>query len=370
MPTSGSLGSLSPTDVPTDGFLGPTPVGEGIWIVRRLFSLGGNQTDGLRWEGLKERVLAMIADSGLNHPALTEPSESTAAELAEEVAQVGKLIAGEHVPFPLDSTMTIVRDSTTGGLTLHSVVEADAGLVAAVAALGSVSRIVAPNLQHWLFIEGWAAAHPDASILLAEPACGEDLHAKLADQLREHRGEVKTLPRAGDLGSELQFRLLEGNPLSLNEMLLYHTPSETLIATDSFYGGYGGGETPTWFARFWFKLTKAGSFRGHRLPVYRTARAVSDGDPAKLLECVQEMNRGWEYRQIVFAHGTSPYTAERLALNNAGAKGAATTVPAQYEACWRDGLAAVTKKATPKPLLMDGGGCCGESVGATNIKGR
>ena len=169
-------------------------------------------------------------------------------------------------------------------------------------------------------------------------------------------------------------RLLHAPPntgfRSLNEMLLYHTPSETLIATDSFYGGYGGGETPTWFARFWFKLTKAGSFRGHRLPVYRTARAVSDGDPEQLLECVQEMNRGWEYRQIVFAHGTSPYTAERLALNNAGVKGAATTVPAQYEACWRDGLAAVTKKATPKPLLMDGGGCCGESVGATNIKGR
>ena len=62
MPTSGSLGSLSPTDVPTDGFLGPTPVGEGIWIVRRLFSLGANQTDGLRWEGLKVGQL-LVADA-------------------------------------------------------------------------------------------------------------------------------------------------------------------------------------------------------------------------------------------------------------------------------------------------------------------
>ena len=150
---------------------------------------------------------------------------------------------------------------------------------------------------------------------------------------------------------------------SLNEMLLHHAPSGTLITSDSFYGGFGSGETPTWFARFWFKLTKAGSFRGHRLPVYRTSRAVSDGDPTQLLECVHAMNMDWKYRQIVFAHGTSPYTAERLALNNAAVEGAATTVPEQYEACWRDGMADVAKKATPTLGGTD-------SVEPTTLKGR
>ena len=89
-----------------------------------------------------------------------------------------------------------------------------------------------------------------------------------------------------DLKQRHWFRLLEGAPLSLNEMLFFHRPSGSLIASDSFYGGYAAGETPTWFTRFWFKLTKGGSFRGHRLPVYRTARAVSHGEPIKLLKCI------------------------------------------------------------------------------------
>jgi len=44
---------------------------------------------------MKERVLAIISDAGLGHAALTAPSESTAEELAEEVAHVRRLIAGE-----------------------------------------------------------------------------------------------------------------------------------------------------------------------------------------------------------------------------------------------------------------------------------
>ena len=45
------------------------------------------------------------------------------------------------------------------------------------------------------------------------------------------------------------------------------------------------------------------------------------------------MNKEWEYDQIVFAHGTSPFTAERMARNNVGITDAPTTVPEQYEAC-------------------------------------
>jgi len=42
-----------PTTVPAEGFVGPTRVGPEIWTCRRQFSLGANQTDGLRWQGLK-----------------------------------------------------------------------------------------------------------------------------------------------------------------------------------------------------------------------------------------------------------------------------------------------------------------------------
>ena len=48
MPTSGSLGSFSPTDP--------------RHLDRRRFRLGANQTDGLRWEGLKVGQL-LVADA-------------------------------------------------------------------------------------------------------------------------------------------------------------------------------------------------------------------------------------------------------------------------------------------------------------------
>ena len=86
---------------------------------------------------------------------------------------------------------------------------------------------------------------------------------------------------------------------------------------------------------------------------------------ARLLACVDEMNASWDYGQIVFAHGSSPYTAERLAANTAAARkgsalaAAAATVPEQYAACWRDGMADVAKKATPPPLAQ---GCCCEAA--------
>merc|ERR1739842_198344 len=81
---------------------------------------------------------------------------------------------------------------------------------------------------------------------------------------------------------------------------------------DSFYGGYADEETPTWFARIWFKLTKYGSFRLPRLPIYRTSRVLSHGNSDELFDSVEEMVRDWDIKRLVFAHGTSPFDAERM----------------------------------------------------------
>ena len=50
-----------------------------------------------------------------------------------------------------------------------------------------------------------------------------------------------------------------------------------VTASDAFYGGHTGAEGTTWFQRLWFKLTKGGSFRACRLPVYRTVRVKTHG---------------------------------------------------------------------------------------------
>jgi len=348
IPERGSLGPIRKSSVPSKGFLGPIKIGEDVWIVRKLFSLGAGQTDGLTWLGLRDRVLGMLGENPLSHPALsTKRNESTKEQLMEELTRVVDLLYGEAVPFPLDSTMTIIRKN--GMLTLHSVVPLDDELLKEVNKLGKVSLLLAPNLQHWLFLESWVKAFPQVDIGLVPGAFDEDLQEKMKF-LEDHQGQVFLLKE--NLEQEeiknlsyktgLHGKLLKGAPLSLNEFLFFHPVSGTLIASDSFYGGYADAETPTWFARLWFKLTKSGSFRAARLPIYRTSRVLSHGDQEQLMESAKEILEEWDVDQITFAHGTSPFNKERKVEALGG-----HTVPTEssvsdvYLDCWRLGLRSV-----------------------------
>jgi len=343
-PQRGQLGPIRKSSVPSKGFLGPIRIGEDVWIVRKLFSLGAGQTDGLTWLGLRDRVLGMLGENPLAHPALsTKGNESTKEQLVEEITRVMDLIYGESVPFPLDSTMTIVRKN--GLLTLHSVVPLDDELLKEVNRLGKVSLLLAPNLQHWLFLESWVKAFPNADIGLVPGAFDEDLQKKMKF-LEDHQGQVFLLKEnlkqdeIQNLSNKtgLHGKLLRGAPLSLNEFLFFHSDSGTLIASDSFYGGYADNETPTWFARLWFKLTKSGSFRAARLPIYRTSRVISHGDQEQLIESAKEILDGWDVNQITFAHGTSPFDQDRKCEAMIGSDSSVSDV---YLDCWKNGLKAI-----------------------------
>jgi len=343
-PQRGQLGPIRKSSVPSKGFLGPIRIGEDVWIVRKLFSLGAGQTDGLTWLGLRDRVLGMLGENPLAHPALsTKGNESTKEQLVEEITRVVDLIYGESVPFPLDSTMTIVRKN--GLLTLHSVVPLDDELLKEVNRLGKVSLLLAPNLQHWLFLESWVKAFPNADIGLVPGAFDEDLQKKMKF-LEDHQGQVFLLKEnlkqdeIQNLSNKtgLHGKLLRGAPLSLNEFLFFHSDSGTLIASDSFYGGYADNETPTWFARLWFKLTKSGSFRAARLPIYRTSRVISHGDQEQLIESAKEILDGWDVNQITFAHGTSPFDQDRKCEAMIGSDSSVSDV---YLDCWKNGLKAI-----------------------------
>jgi len=344
VPERGYLGPIRTSSVPSKGFLGPIKIAEDVWIVRKLFSLGAGQTEGLSWLGLRDRVLGMLGDNPLSHPALsTRGNESTKEQLLEEITRVMDLVYGESVPFPLDSTMTIIRKD--GRLTVHSVVPLDDDLLKEVSKLGEVSLLLAPNLQHWLFLESWVKAFPKVDVGLVPGAFDEDLEKKMRF-LEQHQGKVFLLKE--NLKQEefqnlstkigLEGKLLKGAPLSLNEFLFFHPVSGTLIASDSFYGGYSNAETPTWFARLWFKLTKAGSFRAARLPIYRTSRVISHGDQEQLIESVTQILGEWDVKQIAFAHGTSPFNKERKMEASPHSQSSVADV---YLDCWKNGLKAV-----------------------------
>lgn len=278
VPFGDNIGRGPPTICPPlptvclHGFLGPLKVGEEVWVVRSLFPLGSNQQDGLTYAGLRDRLLSLLGDKPITHPALNfAENESSFAELSEEVAKVQDIVADRPISFPLDITMTVIRHG--GKLALHSAVPPSQELLAEIAKLGEVSWLLAPNLQHWLFLPAWLAAFPSASVGLAPPALGESLTSKMP-HLADHKGAVGLLGQPevmAKLEEEMGLigRHLQGAPLNLNEYLFYHDTSGTMIASDSFYGGYAAEETPSWFARLWFKLTRRGSFRTARLPIYR-----------------------------------------------------------------------------------------------------
>lgn len=92
------------------GFQQVESAGPGLHFVRGLFHLGEGQREGLKWKGLRDRLISLL-DDGLNDARLrlSPENESTASELEEERAMVKRLIDGEELPFVLDTTMAIAR---------------------------------------------------------------------------------------------------------------------------------------------------------------------------------------------------------------------------------------------------------------------
>ena len=98
------------------------------------------------------------------------------------MACVEKLLAGENLAFPLDTTMTIGSLNARNDLFIHSPTPFNEKIAEKIKGLGrEIRMIIAPNLQHWLFVEEWAKCFPEAQIWIAESALGEDLAQKLHD---------------------------------------------------------------------------------------------------------------------------------------------------------------------------------------------
>lgn len=161
--------------------------------------------------------------------------------------------------------MVIVRGEQ-GGLTLYSPVDLDPGTREALAGLGSVTRIIAPNRFHTLFVGPAMEAYPDAMLLVPEADGG------LGEQFHERTtviGEA-VLP---DTGLELMpVRLRDG----LTELVLYHDRSETLILADLLFN-LKQSASPA--ARFLFRLNgiwhRAGQSRLQRLLLLRDGESLA-----------------------------------------------------------------------------------------------
>jgi hypothetical protein len=195
----------------------------------------------------------------------------------------------------IGARMTIVR-LPDDRLLLHSPISAAADLVREVAALGPVAYIVAPNRLHHLFAGEWQQACPDASLYVAP-----GLETKRADLTIA--GVLRDEPEPGWKDS-LDQVLLAGFPLA-NEVVFFHRPSTTLIATDLAFN-YGSSSPP--LTRLAFRL--AGTY-GRLSPTLLERIMVRDR--AAFRESLERILE-WPFERVVIAHGEVSETGGREEL--------------------------------------------------------
>jgi hypothetical protein len=180
--------------------------------------------------------------------------------------------------------MTVVR-LPNSELLLHSPIAASADLVREVEALGPVAALVAPNRFHHLFLGEWQRVCPEASVYVAP-----GLDAKRPD-----------LKVAGVLGDEpepgwaatLDQLVVRGFPLA-NEVVFFHRPSATLIATDLAFN-IGSSSPP--LTRLAFRFIGA---CGRLSPTLLERLFVRDR--ASFRHSLERM-LAWPFERVVVAHG-------------------------------------------------------------------
>jgi len=119
--------------------------------------------------------------------------------------------------------MTVVR---LGGneLLLHSPIRLTAVLKNRLDHLGSVRHVLAPNLDHYLFVADYAAAYP-AARLYAAPGVAPKLPGVRFDVVLEYPHVV---PEWSDTLTQHYFR----SSSTLQELVLYHPATRTLVTAD------------------------------------------------------------------------------------------------------------------------------------------
>jgi hypothetical protein len=122
----------------------------------------------------------------------------------------------------LGARMTVVR-LPGSKLLLHSPVSRTPVLAARVEALGSPSILIAPNRFHHLHVRDWQSAYPAARLYVAP-----GVEKKRPDLIAAEVLGESPLPDWSDV---LDQALIHGFPAT-NEVVFFHRPSGTLIASD------------------------------------------------------------------------------------------------------------------------------------------
>jgi hypothetical protein len=200
--------------------------------------------------------------------------------------------------FKMVTCMTVVR-LPSGGLWLHSPIPLGAELTAALAALGPVEYIVAPNRMHHLYALDCARQYPAARLYVAPGLAGKN--AAFAD--------FPVIPAGSEApwAAAIDSVFVEGNP-ELNETVFFHRQSRYLVITDL---AVHTGPWDSFGTRMYARLTGAYGRFGHSSVL---KKFFKDREAARRsLQAIAQ----WPMEGIVLAHGPVIRRDARAALEGA-----------------------------------------------------
>ena len=190
--------------------------------------------------------------------------------------------------FPIRMTVLRLAD---GGLWLHSPTRHTPALEAALAPLGPVRHLVAPNTAHWVHASPWQKAFPDAKLWAApgvvERARGQDVHLRAA-------GVLGDAPPP-DWEGQIEHAVFSGP--GLVEIAFHHRASRTLVLTDGIQA-MPSGDLPLatrLFSRVTGSAAADGATPAHIKLVLNRRRPANRAAAERLLALEPE--------RVVFAHG-------------------------------------------------------------------
>lgn len=222
-----------------------------------------------RAERALERARAL---GGADHPLAyllpshaewhAEPLQQTLVQVTPDIWRVAHQFALAGAPFFYRSTATLVR-TRDGDLAMFNPVALDAAVAEQIAALGTVRWLCSQGKAHSAFIEPVRRRFRDAVVLgteghLSHPPAA---HLELDGILGRH-----ALP--------VEFELLPIDGHLLEEVVVLHRPSATLIVQDLVMGA-ARSDTP-WLGRlysFTFGMIERLGFPSYQLFMWRDVRA-------------------------------------------------------------------------------------------------
>ncbi|MGH6987618.1 MAG: DUF4336 domain-containing protein [Caulobacteraceae bacterium] len=144
--------------------------------------------------------------------------------------------------FDYPTRMAIVR-LADGGLWLWSPVGRTAAIESEVRALGPVQKIVSPNKLHYLFLDDWHVAFPEAELWGTAATIAKCGNLEFSGTLADHP------PPSWD-GQIDQFHF--SNSRFMQEVIFFHRASRTAIIADlsqTFSDGFLTSHWPWWMRR-------------------------------------------------------------------------------------------------------------------------